>query len=121
MLLFCPSCANVLTVSTTKVPSPTQGNNVLEDTNRFECRTCPYEYILTKRWFERKTFERKVQEKVFGGDNAEAGQQQTATKQCNSAACDGREASYYEVQIRSADEPMTLFYTCLTCKAQWRE
>ena len=35
--------------------------------------------------------------------------------------CKKRECSYYEVQTRSADEPMTVFVTCLNCKSRWRQ
>lgn len=46
---------------------------------------------------------------MFGGpgqwDNA-----QKAKMQCPKEGCDGDEAAFYQVQIRSADEPMTGFY-----------
>ena len=35
--------------------------------------------------------------------------------------CGSRETSYYEVQTRSADEPMTQFITCLNCKNRWKQ
>jgi transcription elongation factor S-II len=35
--------------------------------------------------------------------------------------CGSRETSYYEVQTRSADEPMTQFITCLTCENRWKQ
>ncbi len=35
--------------------------------------------------------------------------------------CGSRETSYYEVQTRSADEPMTQFITCLKCNARWKQ
>ena len=35
--------------------------------------------------------------------------------------CGSRETSYYEVQTRSADEPMTQFITCLKCENRWRQ
>jgi DNA-directed RNA polymerase subunit M/transcription elongation factor TFIIS len=35
--------------------------------------------------------------------------------------CKKRECSYYEVQTRSADEPMTVFVSCLNCKTRWRQ
>lgn len=117
MLLFCPSCSNVLTVSTTNVPN---GEGVADTVNRLECQTCPYQYILTKRYFERKNFARKEREDVFGGpgawDNADK-----AKMQCPKDGCDGDEAAFFQVQIRSADEPMTGFYKCMTCGNRWRE
>tara|TARA_B110000285_G_C14891203_1_gene498646 strand:- start:101 stop:631 length:531 start_codon:yes stop_codon:yes gene_type:complete len=35
--------------------------------------------------------------------------------------CGSRETSYYEVQTRSADEPMTSFITCLKCENRWKQ
>ena len=35
--------------------------------------------------------------------------------------CGSRETSYYEVQTRSADEPMTQFITCLKCDNRWKQ
>ena len=35
--------------------------------------------------------------------------------------CGSRETSYYEVQTRSADEPMTQFITCLKCDNNWKQ
>ena len=43
----------------------------------------------------------------------------TDTFKCNK--CGSRETSYYEVQTRSADEPMTQFITCLNCNARWKQ
>ena len=38
---------------------------------------------------------------------------------CN--RCGSRSCTYYELQTRSADEPMTQFITCLTCKNHWKQ
>ena len=35
--------------------------------------------------------------------------------------CSSRKCSYYEVQTRSADEPMTQFINCLDCGNRWRQ
>jgi hypothetical protein len=35
--------------------------------------------------------------------------------------CGSRQCSYYELQTRSADEPMTQFITCLKCNTRWRQ
>ena len=35
---------------------------------------------------------------------------QRSAAQCSREGCDGAQAFFYQVQIRSADEPMTTFY-----------
>jgi len=35
--------------------------------------------------------------------------------------CSSRSCSYYEVQTRSADEPMTQFVSCLDCGNRWKQ
>ena len=35
--------------------------------------------------------------------------------------CKKRECSYYMLQTRSADEPMTIFITCHNCGNRWRQ
>lgn len=39
--------------------------------------------------------------------------------QCN--RCGKRETTYYELQTRSADEPMTIFINCLPCGKRWTQ
>ena len=39
---------------------------------------------------------------------------------CPNKKCRARKAVYTEVQTRSADEPMTLFISCLVCGHRWR-
>lgn len=51
---------------------------------------------------------------MFGGPGAWDNADKTKV-QCSSGDCDGIEAAFYQVQIRSADEPMTTFYkVCVT-------
>ena len=38
--------------------------------------------------------------------------------QCNK--CKERKCSYYQLQTRSADEPMTTFITCINCGKKWK-
>lgn len=65
--------------------------------------------MLKKRYYERKTFARKERDDVFGGANAWDNADKTKV-QCPVEGCDGAEAAFFQVQIRSADEPMTSFY-----------
>jgi len=43
------------------------------------------------------------------------------TDQFKCRKCSGRSCSYYEVQTRSADEPMTQFISCLDCGNRWKQ
>ena len=43
----------------------------------------------------------------------------TDTVKCR--RCKENECRYYQLQTRSADEPMTTYYTCMKCGFQWKE
>jgi DNA-directed RNA polymerase III subunit RPC11 len=86
----------------------TVSRSLTTGTNRLECRTCPYEFILTRKYYERKAMKRKEVDDVMGGEGAWDNVDQTEA-QCPNDACEGSRAYFYMVQIRSADEPMTTF------------
>jgi len=48
------------------------------------------------------------------------GNKAMATDLFKCGRCHKRECTYYELQTRSADEPMTKFITCLNCGNHWR-
>lgn len=48
-------------------------------------------------------------------DNIQASTDMYTCKKCRSKRC-----TYYEMQTRSADEPSTIFVTCLDCGKHWR-
>jgi DNA-directed RNA polymerase III subunit RPC11 len=70
--------------------------------------------------YDRKLMERKKVDDMLGGEGAWDNVDQT-TAQCERGGCNGTRAYFYQLQIRSADEPMTTFYKCTTCGNQWRE
>ena len=49
------------------------------------------------------------------------GNKSMATDQFLCTRCFKRECTYYEMQTRSADEPMTIFINCLNCGQNWRQ
>ena len=44
-----------------------------------------------------------------------------ATDRFRCSRCRQKMCTYYELQTRSADEPMTIFITCISCGKQWRQ
>jgi len=48
-------------------------------------------------------------------DNVQASTDMFTCKKCRSKRC-----TYYELQTRSADEPATIFITCLDCGKHWK-
>ena len=44
-----------------------------------------------------------------------------ATDIFNCKKCKSNKCSYYQMQTRSADEPMTQFITCLDCNNNWKQ
>jgi DNA-directed RNA polymerase subunit M/transcription elongation factor TFIIS len=49
------------------------------------------------------------------------GNKAMATDRFYCTRCHKRECTYYEMQTRSADEPMTIFITCINCGKHWRQ
>jgi DNA-directed RNA polymerase subunit M/transcription elongation factor TFIIS len=47
--------------------------------------------------------------------------QETATDLFQCPRCNQRKTIYCEVQIRSSDEPMTKFITCINCGKKWKQ
>jgi DNA-directed RNA polymerase subunit M/transcription elongation factor TFIIS len=48
------------------------------------------------------------------------GNKSRATDEYKCKQCGKRECTYYEMQTRSADEPTTIFISCLNCGKRWR-
>ncbi|OAV88653.1 transcription elongation factor S-II [Puccinia triticina 1-1 BBBD Race 1] len=68
---------------------------------------------------ERKAQDRKLaEENLFKARGA--GPQQAETDAFRCARCGQRKCTYYQMQTRSADEPMTTFVTCVNCNCRWK-
>jgi DNA-directed RNA polymerase subunit M/transcription elongation factor TFIIS len=44
-----------------------------------------------------------------------------ATDRFRCSRCQKKMTTYYEMQTRSADEPMTIFINCMNCGKQWKQ
>ncbi|KAI0030531.1 hypothetical protein K488DRAFT_54045 [Vararia minispora EC-137] len=105
-MLFCPTCANILIISSET------------GYNKWACNTCAYEFPIAKQMTSRTRLQRKAVDDVLGGEDAWKNADSTNAFPC--PKCDSPRAYYYQLQIRSADEPMTTCI-CTACFHQWRE
>lgn len=53
-------------------------------------------------------------------DSAPSQAKQATTDQFQCGKCKQRKTTYYQMQTRSADEPMTTFVSCLNCNNRWK-
>jgi transcription elongation factor S-II len=67
-----------------------------------------------ERWKELIDRKKKRDESKYA-KNIEASTDMFTCKKCRSKKC-----TYYELQTRSADEPATIFVTCLDCGKNWK-
>jgi DNA-directed RNA polymerase subunit M/transcription elongation factor TFIIS len=62
-------------------------------------------------------FEKKKQREALMLNSQNAG---ASTDQFKCSRCKSKECSYYEQQVKSSDEPMTIFVNCLNCGNKWK-
>ena len=61
-----------------------------------------------------------IEAKIKRDKNMTSDNMMSATDQFKCYKCKKRKCTYYEMQTRSADEPMTTFVTCLNCGNRWK-
>jgi DNA-directed RNA polymerase subunit M/transcription elongation factor TFIIS len=71
--------------------------------------------MYPEKWFALKDKLLQREQKILEGNKSRA------TDQFKCRRCNKRECTFYELQTRSADEPMTIFITCLNCGKEWRQ
>lgn len=74
-----------------------------------------YAELFPEKWAEALEMAVKKETKMLTVDKS------MATSMFKCTKCGKRECTYYEMQTRSADEPMTQFIRCLNCGKQWRQ
>uniref|UniRef100_A0A182M6Q1 DNA-directed RNA polymerase III subunit RPC10 n=2 Tax=Anopheles culicifacies TaxID=139723 RepID=A0A182M6Q1_9DIPT len=97
MLMFCPTCGNLLLVE--------EGTDAL----RFSCNTCPYICKIRQRISSRIYPKLKEVDHVMGGA---AAWENVDSTDAVCPSCSNNRAYFMQMQTRSADEPMTTFYKC---------
>ncbi|EIJ88268.1 hypothetical protein NEPAR06_0326 [Nematocida parisii] len=100
---FCNKCMNRLSVET------------VNSRSTFLCEECNYRKEIPGT-FRTKT---KLTPKVELIEKSKPKELPERNALC--PECSFTKANYYQMQTRSADEPMTIFNTCTRCKHTWRE
>lgn len=73
-----------------------------------------HQEMLPEKW--KKLIEDKtIRDKTKYETKLEASTDNFTCRKCKSKEC-----SYYQLQTRSADEPMTTFVTCIPCGSRWK-
>lgn len=68
---------------------------------------------------ERQGENEKIKQKMmFNSERAAA--PKASTNEFTCGRCKKKETTYYQLQTRSADEPMTTFVTCVNCGKHWK-
>ncbi|EHY65833.1 transcription factor S [Nematocida ausubeli] len=100
---FCNKCMNRLSVE------------IINSRSIFHCEECNYRKEVPGI-FRTRT---KLSPKVELVEQAKPNELPERNTLCPECSCET--ANYYQMQTRSADEPMTIFNTCTQCKHTWRE
>ena len=110
---FCPRCGLRL------IPMSKE-----DDKKRYVLLTCPkckYEKPLTSSVTTQKVLKRNEQEDITVISQNEAKIRTMPTIKVECPKCSNKEAYWWIVQTRGADESPTQFFRCTQCKYTWRE
>eukprot|EP00792_Barthelona_sp_PAP020_P010407 TRINITY_DN3805_c0_g1_i1.p1 TRINITY_DN3805_c0_g1~~TRINITY_DN3805_c0_g1_i1.p1 ORF type:complete len:110 (+),score=20.18 TRINITY_DN3805_c0_g1_i1:33-362(+) len=104
---FCPHCGGVLLIKL-----------VGSGSYNFTCSSCMFSSPVGNLEQRQKLTLKEVDD-VLGGEDAWKNVDAT---EIECPKCGNNRAFYMQIQIRSADEPMTTFYKCCKheCGYQWR-
>jgi len=105
---FCPNCGSILTLAKKSKKAV------------LVCKKCGYtkqtaELVITVKQ------NRKEKKSVAMVEEDEESNIHPKTTDVQCPSCGNREAYWWSVQTRSADEPMTQFFRCTKCGYTWRE
>lgn len=105
---FCPKCGKVM------VLKKKSSNSILV------CPKCGYEKkaeeVIVTNFVKKRSKPNLVMIEESEGEKV-----LPITSDVVCPKCGNREAYWWSIQTRSADEPMTLFFRCTKCNNTWRE
>ena len=117
---FCPLDGTLLHIETPSSSSVDSNSNTSTNATKslFICTTCPYSCDIKYNFTKTNYPNRKAVDDILGGAAAWENVDKTQAVCPN---CTYGEAYFMQIQIRSADEPMSVFYKCVKCSHQWND
>ena len=85
-----------------------------EEIKPHEVAFMSHQQIMPEKWAS------LLSDKKIRDANIYAPKLEASTDGFTCRKCKSKECSYYQLQTRSADEPMTTFVTCITCGNRWK-
>ena len=76
--------------------------------------------FMTHQEMSPKKWKKLIEAKIKRDKNLTEVDMSAATDEFKCFKCGKRLCTYYQLQTRSADEPMTTFITCLNCGNRWK-
>lgn len=81
----------------------------------------PHEFaFMTHQEMLPEKWSKLIESKKIIDENRYAPKLEASTDNFTCRKCNSKECSYYQLQTRSADEPMTTFVTCIPCGSRWK-
>lgn len=96
-----------------------KSNNVLSDLKNKKYKAhklafMTHQEICPEKWHQ------LIEDKKIRDDNKFKPKIEASTDDFTCHKCKSKKCSYYQLQTRSADEPMTTFVSCLECGNRWK-
>jgi transcription elongation factor S-II len=76
--------------------------------------------FMTHQELQPSKWKKLLDDKKIRDENKYAPKIEASTDNFTCWKCKSKKCTYYQLQTRSADEPMTTFVTCLSCGCRWK-
>jgi transcription elongation factor S-II len=76
--------------------------------------------FMTHQEMHPEKWQQLIDDKLVRDENKYAPKIEASTDNFTCWKCKSKKCTYYQLQTRSADEPMTTFVTCLSCGQRWK-
>jgi len=76
--------------------------------------------FMTHQQMNPAKWQKMLDDKKIRDENRYAPKIEASTDNFTCRKCKSKKCNYYQLQTRSADEPMTTFVTCISCGSRWK-